>query len=472
MKKISLFCFSLCAMQVVHADPFMSIFKKKDAKHHQFIHALTAGYTNGTAAKSTTLKERVIAQSYVSMGQVDSTRFIYKTGNQNGSQFDYNALHYAVQFSYGNQVFIEGVNGAHARPYVFADVAEHYNNYNGPFGLSELNTITYDVNGNITVFDDSFFNAQNGATIYVSNYSQQNITNSTTLYNFGSSSDTGALRFFRYNQGHIAADSTYQNFSMGTPGSSLTLGSRNDYTYDNAGNLTKLLSSGYDLNTQALTPGFRYLNTYTVDNRLKTSIAESYNGSSWDIQYVDSFGYTTNIPFYTYSKETVPSSPVPTTINYHTTNAGVVDSVYGLTDTGNNTPANIKLLFTYDSYNNPVTAKLFYGQGTIFSTTPSEHFNYYYETYQPSAVNNVANIASNVHVYPNPVHNELYVSGLTGIGNIISLVNMAGQTVMTQITGGNSLQTVSLGGIAAGNYVLRVSDAAGNKVHAQTVVKQ
>lgn len=80
----------------------------------------------------------------------------------------------------------------------------------------------------------------------------------------------------------------------------------------------------------------------------------------------------------------------------------------------------------------------------------------------PTSVKNV--IVQDINVYPNPFTDQIKVTGLKA-GNVVMVYNMLGQQVGTPTTVTNSNeQTFTLKGIAAGTYMLHVTDAKGNSV--------
>ena len=471
MKKISFLLIALGCACAINAQP-LNLFQPhgKNTAYANFVKAMLARNPAITAAKTTAVKERVIAQVFYMANTIqDSTRFIYNSSNHNGSKFDYSSFQYPYGFGYDGTTAIDNVNGFHHKPYVLADVVLDFNSYSGSFGLVEQTISTYDANNNITVYNDTFLDGSNNSQYYVANYNaQNNIVNVTNFQPINNVYDSFNKTFYRYYQNQLVADSTY---SGGT--NSFTLYSRNDYTYDNAGNLTLLVNSMYNGTTTA-TPQGRFINTYTASNQLNTSEDDQYNGNQWQLNTKDVFGYTSGVSFYTYYKETNSYSAIPDIINYHVSSSGVPDSLYGSIDTNGPAAVPFKVIITYNSFNDPVNFKEYFGSGSFFYPVPQQENRYYYETYNPAAVKNVTATADNVKVYPNPATTTLYISGTDGTkgGVLVSLTNTLGQLLMTQTSNSTGVQSVNIAALKPGMYTLSVSDVAGNRLHTQTIIKQ
>lgn len=464
MKNLITAILLLCTC-AVHADPINSLLKNKNQSFYRFIEGITSGYyTNSTN------RERIVAQYSATYpnNSNDSIRYIYIDTNHHGSAYNYMVLGYPAP-SYLEDQGIESKYSYRSTPGVWADTMLYYSNTQVLYGPVQRNIIQYNSNGDIVFFSTIMLTGPYIFDLSTAIYdNQNNIVSSLGFSVIGGNADSSTKRFFAYSQGRLVSDSMYDNMTLGT-GDSFRVYEKKNYTYDNNGNLLTLSDYVY-YTAQVQTPNYRYLNTYTADNRLQTSEYDLYYNSRWNVMETDSFGYSSNVPYPTYwiSKDTSGSSPL--IINYHTTSAGLVDSIFATQHAGSSS-INSKIIFTYDNYNNPVTANMYQGVGTYYSPTPVETVRYYYETYQPSAVSQVAGKNMQVQVYPNPTNNAIHITGLTG-GETISIINMSGQLLIRQTANGNTSQTISLDGLVPGTYIVTVTGNNGNRLFGRQVVKQ
>ena len=79
----------------------------------------------------------------------------------------------------------------------------------------------------------------------------------------------------------------------------------------------------------------------------------------------------------------------------------------------------------------------------------------------PTATNNLSKQGTAINIYPNPANEEITV-GNAAPNTTYSLMSLTGQKLLTG-TLDNATQTISLKGIAQGNYIIQLIDATGNK---------
>ena len=90
--------------------------------------------------------------------------------------------------------------------------------------------------------------------------------------------------------------------------------------------------------------------------------------------------------------------------------------------------------------------------------------------YNPSAVDDVANGAYNLSIYPNPVKGMMNVKSVTGIRSI-SVANILGQEVLNVILSSDNTARINTSDLENGVYVVRVVNVNG-KISTQKIVKK
>jgi len=460
----------------MNAQPvFFAAHNKKNTAHIRFVQAMLARNPQNTAVQKTTgLKERLTGESdtYVTTNTFNFnpiTTYSYNSANTKGSSFNdatgyFNGISYDPYGydTYGN------INGAYApQPCnVFADTVRNYTNDGSGISLTGYQYVTYS-NNNITKIIS--FSGSDTTTTAATYDGQNNILSLIVSSVLNGVADTSTKRIFVYAHNKLLADSTYTN-------SPLTVQFVNTYAYDVSSNLTQV--NAYDYSNSTTIASRKYINTYTTSDQLKTSEEDDmdFSNNQWSTASIDSFGYSGGVNFYTFEKSTAFENGVPqaNTLQLHVSAAGLVDSVYGVVDTGsvvNQTP--IKYIVQYDSYNNPVIAKGYYGNGTAFSSIPFYVARYTYETYNATAVPAVTT-ASTITVYPNPANDMVSISGIdaSAANTTIRIVNTMGQLLVTQSTDRKPVQTIDINRLSPGVYILIITNDSGKMLHSQKVIKQ
>ncbi|MDR3679049.1 MAG: T9SS type A sorting domain-containing protein [Flavipsychrobacter sp.] len=476
MKKTLILSLLISGAYALNAQPlFLAAHNKKNTAHTHFVQAMLARNPQSAPAQKTTgTMERLTGEedTYVTTNTFASnpiTTYSYNSTNTKGSSFN-NATGYFSGISYDPYGYdtYGNVNGAYApQPCnVFADTVKNFNNDGSGIFLLGEQYVTYNGNNitNITSISGS------NTTITAASYNGQNKIVSLVVYSIlNGVSDTSTKRIFVYAQNKLVADSTYIN-------SPLTVQFVNTYTYDGSGNLTQI--NAYEYSNSTTIASRKYTNTYTTSNQLKTSKEDDmdFSNNQWYTASIDSFGYTSGIDFYTFEKYTVFENGVSqvNTLQFHLSATGLVDSAIGSVDTGNTvnqTP--LKYIVQYDSYNNPVITKGYYGTGTTFSTFPYYVASYTYETYNGTAVPNTT-AASAITVYPNPANNIVCISGInaTAGNTTIHIVNTMGQLLVTQTADSKTVQTIDINRFSPGAYLLIITDDSGKILQSQKIIKQ
>jgi len=502
-KLISSVIACLCASASL-AAPHHHFTKEQDKKMiNMLIRANTGDGTpaKSTAAKTTDIAERLIAQSeYLSYTYsdtgislvpsiFDSMHYVYAGGR--GSQFNLNYLSYNTFYEL-DAVYPLGITGyfiyAHhnGNPDVLCDSTGLYatDPFTFAFGKYDNRYIVYDANSNITEYTDKFvdpteYNDETRINTFDIN---NNISSSLYLdHDPTFTSDSVERRLFTYNTAHqLLGDSAFV-YDAGTwiPEEKWA------YTYNSAGNTTEADSWLYDVSSDTWTPSDKYTLAYYPDNKLQIITESSYTiSSSWQTVQVDTFGYTTGYNFFTYNLERQYEDGDIYDISWttrHISAAGLPDTLYTAeTDQFGDYLAKNYIALVYDAYNEPVTeftypfnfdASMVTG---AYSDTAQIMDYYYYETYtKTTGVNNIA-VQPTVVVYPNPVADQLHIAADITSGTPISLrlINAGGQNVILKnIEWMGNTETLSLNGLVPGMYWLIITDASGNILHKQAVVK-
>jgi hypothetical protein len=445
----------------------------------------------GSAAKTTNAAEHLVAQSAYdieyNLGLTDSTYYTYS--NNRGSTYDFNDMDYSdgiyslqgalpMDIAYGN-------NTVYHNYYlnVLCDSAKYYHYYTADSAGLSLRLTMYDANNNVAQFYDPY--TQDASISYEGNRvvntydANQNLTQSVVLgWNFGNW-DTAAKRILTYN-GNMLASDTSSLYSNGTwaPEYAFT------YAYDNNNNITHVEFYGDSAGIWLALE--QYFLSYSADNILQQDSTMIYTSGAWYPYATDSVGYTSGVSYTTYERENVYSSIDGVADHYllrtKYTSAGLPDSIlYNQYDMATNTiQTGDKLIYTYDSYGNPLTMTQYqYNTGTVgtdgYSTTPDFADYYYYQLFN-TAVSNVAKPNISITIFPNPTTNELNIAqtGMQqGALTYITIINALGQTVRTEsLPFINGTETLSVAGLTPGNYWLLIQDKTGNILSRQTIVKE
>jgi YD repeat-containing protein len=237
---------------------------------------------------------------------------------------------------------------------------------------------------------------------------------------------------------------------------------RVEYAYDALGNLIQVLdtSSTFSL--------YRNTMTYNSNNQLTMNLFQMGNGIDWIDISVDSIRYHSNNPVYSshfkwndnlkewedgiaYVSHFDASNNMDTSNYYLITNSGLTP--FAMT------------VASYTAYNHLKTHKLYYHNGTSFSTAPDSYWQFYYETYTTS-VNPVTQKTDLAIAYPIPA---------TSILNIqmkiqptkplqIHIFNDLGQLLQTSINTPAASYTIPVHQLKQGNYFVEISNETGKQI--------
>jgi len=81
-------------------------------------------------------------------------------------------------------------------------------------------------------------------------------------------------------------------------------------------------------------------------------------------------------------------------------------------------------------------------------------------------------VLSDVHIYPNPVDDELFIE-LNGWSNVqLEINDLSGKVMIRQVLSGHSRNTINVQGLPSGIYLLSLSNTTGNNTYVTKVVLQ
>ncbi len=431
-------------------------------------------------------------------GKTDSALYTYS--GQYGSVFNFQRMDYAPpSFATSTSPISAGDNRKpyNLQPELFPDSVYTWNSY-CPIGV-----VVTDTFGPADIVDNyysgfSFTENGNqnfptvGGEITRTNYYYDGTGKLVFLLYFaydGSLSTwdtTNSMNLYYNGSGQMIMDSSSVNYGAGLWGED----NKQLLTYDGSGNVSFIAQFTDSLGSWI--PDIDHFLYYNADNTLQADSVSQYNVGLWTPYLRDSFGYTSGLPYFTYSmsEQFVGDSIYSrVTKSKHVAVSGLPDTVYNRAYYQYPYPGPLtlfsakKVSFSYDSYNNPVVANSYNysitdtatGAG-FYVSAPSRAFYYYYETYEASAVTNLPNVSEQISIFPNPASDQVTISrpdAVKGAYTLIKLTNAVGQTVMTEgMPWMNISETISLSGLAPGVYVLTMQDKKGNALTTRKLVKQ
>lgn len=442
--------------------------------------------------------------SVLPWGKSDSGYFVYS--GQRGSIFSYQSMDYGSP-SLGTSTSPVGEDYLLSFSYVptvlanvgfytqlYPDTAWLWNSY-CPFGVVMFDTFGYAAKSSYAYSSNKMAGVTNeyyptipGSKDRIAYYYDAGgrLTNALYFDYFGSSWDTiGASNFYYNSSGYLITDSGSANFGGGYWEPS----DKTVFSYDGSGNVTYIQtfadSSGF------WQPASRRVLTYYPGNLLCTDSASDYlsfNGS-WYSSSKDSFGYTTGVSYFTSS---LTKTFVNDTIMYkctsskHISSSGLPDTLFYKMYAGYPGPPKLytgyKTSFVYDSYKNPTIATEYnYNimdtatEAGWYNTSISRIFYYYYETYMSDGVRNVVPSKERISIYPNPANDIVHIARpdfVKGTLTTIKLINQLGQILrMENLPWMKETETIYIGNLAAGMYMVVIEDHEGKPLSMQKIVK-
>lgn len=391
------------------------------ACHRQMLNFLFARQTFHTsvAEKTTGTQERLIGYSHMDGGLmptrlIDTISFFYSSAR--GSAFDFNTMSYEYYYlpdlyKYpwftklrpfeNNTASVAYDSFLEYRPTVGTAIGDTLTCYRKYFGMLPVYTAAQRF-ADTTINTDTLGYDSYGNVIF-----DFNVDKSPHML------DTNYCVYFTYDsKQRLIADSVTNKSVLGGMQPFYTL----HYSYNSIGNLTEI-SNGYQL----------YEISYTSDNKIKTVVLDT--GISKTPYQTDSFAYTSGVPYYTFTSDSLRSGSkwIFNTSSVKYVNADLVPDSMIEWNMSYPSLGKAKHIYTYTAKNNPVS-------DYVQVTDPSVSFvlltTYYYETY--TGINDISPIASSFQLYPNPATDILYVkqSGQqTGIAQL-NVYDASGKLVL------------------------------------------
>ncbi|MES2701404.1 MAG: T9SS type A sorting domain-containing protein [Bacteroidota bacterium] len=435
------------------------------------------------SAKTTALKQRVIAQStrYNAIDSLTDSLDMQYTGLR-GSTYDYNMMLYPYDYSYRASPMFNYL-GSFTKPQVLYDVCNRrtVDPFTNIYGMYETMYATYDTT-KLTEYKDIFVDsATNDNMRYLNTFNTAgNITKGLWFnYNLGVS-DSAFKQLFEYNSnGRLVKDSVYEKH-LGI----WKLAARTMYTYDAGNNLVQIDNYANTTDTSFTLPlieQLKYVNTYDASNRLHTVLTSMYDGTALTQYVKDTFDYSGTLTFHN-SWRQHQWDPINTYwapmvyMQKHLNAASRPDTVstYTFDSLANAWYPYYRDVITYNTQNNPLTMNNYIYNWTSFPATPDFTTTYYYETYNdPTGAGPIPAKLCGL-LYPNPARNTVVLSQLSvdrSAAVVISIVNAGGQMLSRQARTYTGDMEISIADLVSGMYTIDVRDNVGALLYTAPVIK-
>jgi|GEM_PF-3301989 len=396
-----------------------------------------------TAEKTTGTQERMIAYSKLD-GALTPTRLLgtisFSYSGTRGSTFDFNTMSYEYYYLpdlYKYPPFIEMQPIANNTASVAYDSFLEFRPRTSTFG-GDTATFYRKYNGILPLYSAHEISDTSLETDSLGYDPFGNVLFDIVVYKYPHRIDTSYGQFFTYDsKQRLIMDSIANNaiYSGIQPFYIM------HYNYNSRGNLISVSM-----------PGELWTISYTSDNKIQTVVYDT--GLSNTPYQIDSFAYTTGVPYYTFTSDSLRSKGKwrfnASSLKY--VNADLLpDSMIELYVSLYPKPDKTKHTYSYTAENNPITDYVNFTSlagSNVVSTT------YYYETY--TGINNIPNPTASFQLYPNPATDKLYIKQ---IGQQISgaaqlyLYDASGKLVQrNSLMLNNTAISIPISGRASGIY--------------------
>jgi hypothetical protein len=428
------------------------------------------GYSGGTGAKGSGIKQRVIAESRYTLNGAgmrtayDSTRYKYigTRGSDFIMNYDLGYAHYPYGTSAtGNFNDDFGVKADSILLYA-------YNASANAFQHSGYKSIAYTTGDRISHYEERLYNSMsdNGTRfLYVYDANGYPVIQRTSRWDaisFRWEVQDSTRRIYSAS-GQIMSDTTYTN----TTGTGLLPTRVTSYDYNTQGNLRKLTYHEISGGTTREYASAAY--TYNASNS-PLSIIYMYNaGGTMVNQSRQTYDYSGTATDYSSvvsdQWDAAGNGWMPSLMNArHFNSLGLADtSVISLWDTVARVWNRESLVaLEYNTRNNP-TVMWRYANARIPYPTLAQYC--YYEDYNtvPAAITGVAKV--DAIIYPNPVTDRLNItlSAAAGTRVTLDIMDMAGRRVSSeQLIWQKETEQVAVPHLLPGSYGLRIQTATGS----------
>lgn len=419
-----------------------------------------------TAAKGTAgVNERLIgASTYQGDIMGDSATYVYSgtryaaVNNMDlGSyQEQYNPAANDAPFELGNSI----------TNYLAYDTMRYYANEGSGLALGLIVTKQYDTDDRLTRLNVLDFNAGvvNDQRRYAVSYEgtgtdiKQTVMLQDTSALFSGLFDTvGVMSVAYQSAGRRDKDSFRSYLDMEYQ--------RATYAYTASGRIASLLySSSSDGVT--FTPDSRVTYTYDGSDRLVAGLEEFYDGTAWQPDYVDSFGYTGSSALYTYNKTYFSDGtswiPVFQWDGILNPTFTAFDTAYVMQDLGFGIQPLMQLVFKYNTNEHLTNLDLYFADTAGgYAEDPIAEIRYFYGPIDPVSVATAPAQQVPVKLYPNPATSHVFVEAEGQVS--VSVYNLSGQLLIQQngMAQNGSLQ-LNIANLPAGTYLADVQTEKGS----------
>lgn len=443
---------------------------KADARHPHKASRLAERNTPGTeilrgilaeqlsmanvANKGTGALKRIKGHNYVENGVLEDTTYYVYSG-------DRGSTHPVFSSYYG--YYMPATLGS--RQYIQCDTMHSMADYSGQGNLYEnYYSYTYDSKGNVIYCVTGY---SSFGYAYDVSYNSGNQPIMLTNIDISGSTPvpTGKMYIFYNSNGQRQMDSSY-NLQTNMPSS------KREYVFDGAGNHTGYFYYVYKNNQWELS--LKTIYTYDNNSRVVTSVTDYDGGSGITPSNKDSFGYTGTANQYThystYKWDIADNEWVPEEMQTYVLNtAGMIDTYYINEWDGSSWDTTEMDIYTYKDGLMVRTNGYNYTGGGVFSSTPYDQMDYYFEEYYTSGIDVAGKTDMEVVLYPNPAVDRLFVEGRLE-NYSISVLNGAGQVIYTErnLNGNKEIPT---GAYPQGTYWVNIKDAEG-RIYTEEFIKQ
>jgi|GEM_PF-6180857 len=416
--------------------------------------------------KTTGTNERLVAQSvYELNGQGNSDirdSAVFSYSGEHGSTYDHNRMGYYYDLFLDFQYF--DLPYDFSRIDVRADTMSFWSRpafSSSPLMLAETYGAAYHPNERLQAYrKHSFVNNQSmGTDKYAFHYSSGGNLDYIDKEEAGSGQQT---RFAYYHdvQGRVDRDTAF--VGLGTAWLPVYT---NKYIYNAAGLVDQIetyvnMGAGWQ-------PERRLEHEYDAAGRLKKFSYFANTGFGLALVGMDSFGYTGNLPFFTFALTVTTSSAyriekslnaqsLPDTINFYNyqNNDWVPEFLFSL---------------EYNVSGNPTVMRRYAAAQQPVQQDRQHHF--YYETYQTTPVEDIHKERFTVH--PNPAHREFFISGEATSSSEVLITDLAGRVMKrVSLPSGSMAHRIDIEGLVPGYYLVQISTPDQKKRSVHRLIRQ
>ena len=454
----------------------------------------TNGNQTGNKATSTTTSERLIAESTYKWALNTSTSTSYSWqitdssahgySGQRGSYFNLDAMNFdryylPVIYTFLGDRFGHGFSISANDNIILSDSTRDYSRIASTYPTYVFAPVAtayslYDASNN--TYDYSWYSRTDGSkNRHINTFTPANqVSSMLYLESMTSIWDTTVFRNFGYASDQLIYDSInmYNAGVLGVPVY------KYEYYYTGLGSISSIYRYIYNTTSAGWSQDGQWNAEYYPTHQLKKLTNYSFVSGSPEIHYIDTFGWTAGINYYTYREgvsylgglataRTVTNKHVSATTNFP-------DNIFTQTYFPTNPIPfdDIMTVYTYDSYQQPVLAERYqYRNVTSAYDSLVSVTHYYYETYTRDNTGvGVVTDNDNIQLYPNPT-NGFATLQLPQSGNNwnISVMDIAGRLVQ-KLNCLDNVVSLDFSRNANGLYLVRITNTTTNETVTKKIV--